>query len=206
MYLPEIVHSSQFIVHRFRKRAINHQPLTINRNSTGFTLIELLVVISIIAILMAVATVSYTNAQMKGRDNKRKSDLKAVQQALEIYFQQNGKYPSTETTGQAGRIKCNVTGDITAKSWGTVFVCDATGTPDPPAVTYMSPLPKDPAFSGSTTQDYYYDSSSPNNSYVISATLENTKDQDNKNVPTSNPPFGASYAWNGNRNYCVINP
>src|SRR3989344_1525650 len=70
----------------------------------GFSLIELLVVITIIAILIGAGTVSYNNAQQKGRDGKRKSDLKAIQQALEQYFQQNGKYPYSDIT--TGRIKC----------------------------------------------------------------------------------------------------
>ncbi len=59
----------------------------------GFTLLELLVVIAIIAVLISMATVSYSSAQRKSRDSKRKSDLKAVQAALEQYnADNNGNY------------------------------------------------------------------------------------------------------------------
>lgn len=59
----------------------------------GFTLIELLVVIAIIGILTTMVTASFTAAQRRARDTARKSDLKAIQQALELYFQANGRYP-----------------------------------------------------------------------------------------------------------------
>ncbi len=59
----------------------------------GFTLLELLVVIAIIAVLISMATVSYSSAQRKSRDSKRKNDLKAVQAALEQYNADNsGSY------------------------------------------------------------------------------------------------------------------
>lgn len=52
----------------------------------GFTLIELLVVISIIAILITIGLSSYSTAQKKVRDSKRKSDIKEVQNSLEQYY------------------------------------------------------------------------------------------------------------------------
>ncbi|MBI2404700.1 type II secretion system protein [Candidatus Gottesmanbacteria bacterium] len=59
----------------------------------GFTLLELLVVIAIIAVLISMATVSYSSAQKKARDSKRKQDVKAVQAALEQYYaDNNGNY------------------------------------------------------------------------------------------------------------------
>lgn len=164
---------------------------------SAFTLIELLVVISIIAILIAVATVSYTNAQQKGRDNKRKSDLKAVQQALELYFQQNGTYPQTDL----GKIECS--GAASGISWGSPFVCGTT-----PAITYMNPLPKEPVFKASDNQDYYYNSTSPYSSYILSARLENINDIDYKGNIANNLPC-TPQGWtvsNLQRNYCVINP
>jgi len=56
----------------------------------GFTLIELLVVISIIGILVAVAVASYTGAQIKARDARRRSDMKAVQSTMEQYYATTG--------------------------------------------------------------------------------------------------------------------
>lgn len=168
----------------------------------GFTLIELLVVISIIAILMGVATVSYTNAQEKGRDNRRKSDLKAVQQALEIYFNQNGKYPfsASDGAGNNGRVAC-ITGSGNGITWGSAFTCSPT--------TYMNPLPKDPSFSTVIGQEYFYESASPNSTYILSARIENLKDPEAKNVPGNGlpcTPQGYVNSTNYTRNFCVINP
>lgn len=65
-------------------------------NKNGFTLLELLVVIGIIAVLMALGAISYNLAQSKGRDSRRISDMKAIQNALEQYYANNGfKYPTT---------------------------------------------------------------------------------------------------------------
>ncbi|MEO8581861.1 MAG: prepilin-type N-terminal cleavage/methylation domain-containing protein [Patescibacteria group bacterium] len=58
----------------------------------GFTLIELLVVISIMSILMSLAAVSYTTAQQKGRDAKRRADMTSIQKGFEEYFASNNTY------------------------------------------------------------------------------------------------------------------
>ncbi|QQG43927.1 MAG: prepilin-type N-terminal cleavage/methylation domain-containing protein [Candidatus Roizmanbacteria bacterium] len=55
----------------------------------GFTLLELLVVIGIIAVLIGVGAVSYSTAQKKARDAKRRSDLKTVQNCMEQYYTTN---------------------------------------------------------------------------------------------------------------------
>jgi len=60
----------------------------------GFTLLELLVVISILSILITLGLSSFSTSQKKGRDAKRKSDLKEIQQALEQYYSVCGyQYP-----------------------------------------------------------------------------------------------------------------
>lgn len=67
--------------------------------SKGFTLIELLITISILAIISSVAIVSYSQAQLTARDSKRKSDLRALQTSLELYYQRNNQtYPTTSFT------------------------------------------------------------------------------------------------------------
>ena len=64
-------------------------------NRRGFTLIELLVVIAIIGILSSVVLASLNSARAKSRDAKRLSDIKSLQLALELYFDQNKKYSSS---------------------------------------------------------------------------------------------------------------
>jgi prepilin-type N-terminal cleavage/methylation domain-containing protein len=61
----------------------------------AFTLLEMLVVIGIIGILVGLGAVSYSTAQKKARDAKRKQDLKAIQNALEQYYSVCGyQYPT----------------------------------------------------------------------------------------------------------------
>lgn len=64
----------------------------------GFTLIELLVVISIIGVLAGLASFNFQEARERSRDVQRKSDLKQIQNALEIYKndQRISAYPTTD--------------------------------------------------------------------------------------------------------------
>lgn len=163
---------------------------TKHRRSKGFTLIELLIVMTIIALLVAAASASWTNAQQKGRDGRRKSDLKGIQQTLELYFQQNGHYPQSSN----GKVQCP--GSASAIEWGKNFTCDGT--------TYMNPIPKDPVNSSGYT--YYFNATFPNTDgyplkYTISAKIENDKDPDIKpeNLTSCTPQSGGY-------NYCVNNP
>lgn len=64
-------------------------------NRRGFTLIELLVVIGIIGLLATFAVVQLSGSAAKARDARRKSDLKGLQKALELYYSDNNAYPLT---------------------------------------------------------------------------------------------------------------
>jgi len=61
----------------------------------GFTLIELLVVIVIIGILATLATVTLSSARAKARDARRVSDVKQIQTALELYYNDASSYPAS---------------------------------------------------------------------------------------------------------------
>lgn len=60
--------------------------------TSGFTLIELLVVISIISLLSALLLSNFVGVRQRGRDGQRKSDLRQIQSALELYRADNGTY------------------------------------------------------------------------------------------------------------------
>ena len=61
----------------------------------GFTLIELLVVISIIGLLSSVILASLNEARAKARDTSLFVETKQLQTALEMYYNQNHKYPNS---------------------------------------------------------------------------------------------------------------
>jgi prepilin-type N-terminal cleavage/methylation domain-containing protein len=111
----------------------------------GFTLLEILVVISIIGLLVAMGSVAYSTAQKKGRDARRKGDLKAIQNALEQCYSLASAYPTIADTTTATTVTC----------------IDAAAT-----VT-MSTFPKDPK----NDATHKYVGSSSSTGYTITATL-----------------------------------
>jgi prepilin-type N-terminal cleavage/methylation domain-containing protein len=149
----------------------------------GFSLIELLVVIAIMGILISFSSASWTNVQQKSRDGQRKSDIKAVQQALESYYQQYGQYPPGDVNG---RIRCDLSSS--GIDWGNAFTCGSN--------TYIQRLPSDPIFLTNSLGQYRYGGNAT--SYTIYAKLENSSDPDLLTDPCIlyPPP----------RNYCVIQP
>ncbi len=64
----------------------------------GFTLIEIVVVIAIVALLFAAGVTSYAKVRQNSRDSIRKSDLTAIQNALEQYMGAQKVYPSDIAT------------------------------------------------------------------------------------------------------------
>jgi prepilin-type N-terminal cleavage/methylation domain-containing protein len=64
----------------------------------GFTLIELLVVVSIISMLTTVVLSALGDARNKGNDTARVQTTKQVSNALNMYFNDNGYYPTSLTT------------------------------------------------------------------------------------------------------------
>jgi len=82
------------------------------KSGAGFTLIEILVVVAIIGILASVILVSVTSARARARDIKRVSDIRQLRTALELYFGNNGEYPTSDefdqdcTEGNPAGTKC----------------------------------------------------------------------------------------------------
>lgn len=145
----------------------------------GFTLVELLVVIVILGLLATVGIGSFSSAQMKSRDARRKADIKSTQNALEIYFSDKGQYPLGD--GLGNMLGC---GNEQVCGWGGAWI-DDNGT------MYMQQLPEDPK-----DGEYFY--ISDGEYYQIYAHLENERDPDAAGV-YSNP--GENSCAEGGCNY-----
>lgn len=108
----------------------------------GFTLIELLVVIAIIGLLSTLAVVALNSARQKSRDAKRVADIRQVQTALELYFNDEDSYPEVIT---GGYILGETATCLGANGFGTACT-------DP---IYMGLIPTNPTPNG---VDYVYES------------------------------------------------
>ncbi|MDD4412818.1 MAG: type II secretion system protein [Patescibacteria group bacterium] len=115
------------------------------KNQKGFTLIELLVVIVIIGILATLTTVALSTARVKARDAKRISDIKQMQTALELYYNEESTYPPTS-----------------AMTVGTSLVGAVSGK------TFMGKIPAGP----NTGETYTYAQINGGTSYTLGYILE----------------------------------
>ena len=61
----------------------------------GFTLVELLIVISLIMILAAMGVVQYRNSVIAAKESVLHTDLFRMRDAIDQYYADKGKYPST---------------------------------------------------------------------------------------------------------------
>lgn len=100
-----------------------------NPNQKGFTLIELLVVIAIIGLLSTLAVVALNNARQKSRDAKRVADVKQMQTALELYFNECSSYPDEGDAGAAYLDTADTDGTC-ATTFGT-FMNQIPNNPTP---------------------------------------------------------------------------
>jgi len=123
-------------------------------NKKAFTLIELLVVIGIIGMLSALLVPNFMAARERARDAQRKSDLKQIQKALEMYRQDQNP-PAYPTTANNRFGSCE-----------NSFTFNQN--------TYINKIPCDPL--GPTP--YYYFPNNNNLTYTLCACIENKADSD----------------------------
>ncbi|MBU6320966.1 MAG: prepilin-type N-terminal cleavage/methylation domain-containing protein [Patescibacteria group bacterium] len=80
-----------------------------NSPARGFTLIELLVVIAIIGLLSAIVLASLNTARTRGQDAARESDVKSLETAMELYYNDNGGYPTSNGSGNGDVLLSDAT-------------------------------------------------------------------------------------------------
>jgi len=118
----------------------------------AFTLIELLVVIAIIGILATLAVVALQQARSRARDSKRIADIKQAQTALELFFNEQGRYPTEEEW---------LSGSLITSS-GQVLMYNIPS----------APYPADGVCDASQN-NFYYQVSEDNSTYTLSFCLGN---------------------------------
>lgn len=125
----------------------------------GFTLIELLVVVSIIAILVLATSTSFVTSQQKSRDASKKSELKNLANALNMYYADKGSFPTSAVMSSL------------ISSQGEFSNTTKTGN----KIIYMK---KVPIGNASGSKNILYEVSSTGKSFRIFANLENIEDKD----------------------------
>lgn len=142
----------------------------------AFTLIELLVVIAIIGSLSALLLPNFMSARERSRDAQRKSDLKQIQKAFELYRQDQNPPSFPNSMPISGQVFKN----------GTT------------ATVYMSNFPTDP----NAGRDYYYLPDNVNLLYTLCACLENKADPDG----TAGDCNAVTYKCTSGKSYVVNQP
>lgn len=122
----------------------------------GFTLIELLIVLAIVGTLTSILMVNFLGARERGRDAERKSEMRQMQTAFEMYRADQGTYPPSPLPA-----------------------CDtplAVGS-----TTYMQKVPCDPSNSG----QHVYRYNTTGAAYTLATCLENERDGQKDRVNNS---------------------
>lgn len=122
------------------------------RRSLGFTLIEIIIVMALLAILSTALWSNFISAINKGKDSRRKQDLRTIAEAFELYYNDYASYPSSPL------------------DWGNPLV-----HPDNPGNLYLRKIPTDPLY---PNRNYCYDDGGSGEFFVLYANLENQSDPD----------------------------
>lgn len=168
-----------------------------NKKQKGFTLVEMILVTVIIGILasIVIGVINIPRVQARSRDSKRISDLKLIQNALELYFADRRTYPES-------------------LNWQAI-------SPTLLPAAYISTLPSDPR-TGSSSVDCFSDSGVDNNGYyyrsrtsgryILGTIMEvmDTVSEKRSCTTTDTPNCVSAYGYGcknaSGRCYCVQNP
>jgi len=151
-------------------KIVNYYTIKIMRKIQGFTLIELMIIIVILGVLAALISGNFITSLEKGRDARRKADLEQVKESLEMFYEDNDRYP-TEAELVFQSTFCHPTGGCTTKA-------------------YMQKVPNDP----NSSRDYVYIQFGSGTGYGLYACLENDK----QILPYESTQYGSNFSYCGN--------
>jgi len=126
------------ITRKFAKHFRNDRFLSRDsrRNDAGYTLLELLVVLGILAILTAIATPQLMGYFGKAKTQSAEVQIQNIGTALELYYMENGSYPS-ESVG----LKALVIAPSEASHWNGPYLKKAENLLDPWGRPYQYTYP-----------------------------------------------------------------
>lgn len=179
----------------------NFKIFNMSKQNNGFTLIELLVVIAVIGLLASIVLVAVNSARAKARDTKRISDFGQIALALELFYDQVGKYP--QSPGHAtwsghwayfsGCLEAGTNCGYTVSNYESVM----TKVPQDPRRTAADPFAND-----ATYFPAYPTECSDGQSYKLRAVLE-TIDADTVSNDLDGSYYNDNAGCDGSVNYCV---
>jgi len=175
------------------------------KTQKGFTLIELLVVVAIIGMLASTVLVGLTPARKMGRDARRVSDIRNIQNVLELYYSRYGVYPGVSSGGTPGSCSNAMSGTT---GWTALGTC-LTFSP-PGEESLIKKLANDPSVGSS----YEYEMLNSGKNYLMRAKLESASNDILKDdIDDGTMVGGVSVTGCGSTTlpenpprYCVTNP
>jgi general secretion pathway protein G len=130
----------------------------VRRGAAGFTLIELMIVMALIVVLASIGLAMHANSQTRAREAVLKEDLFRLRDAIDQYYADKGKYPSSLDSLVSDGYMRRIPEDPftkSADSWTTV-----PAEPDPnnpsaePGVYDVKSGAQGSALDGSTYSDW----------------------------------------------------
>lgn len=162
-----------------------------NRPANGFSLIELMVVVSIIAVVLAISLPNFLGVRQRARDSKKKTELRELKQALNLYYSDYQTYPADNGGSDGQFFGCGADGLQICPQAGALADCEfaAGGSDCTDSTIYMKLLPR---LDGS---DYGYEYALADvNNFCLATVLEHTADPDLAESQTRCAAYCTGYA------------
>lgn len=120
------------------RQHINAQKDAKVERQEGFTLVELLVVLAIIALIATIAAPQVLRYLGSARTNAAKAQIQNIESALELYYVDNARYPSSEEG-----LGALMTAPAASTSWNGPYLKGSAGLKDPWGRPYVYELKAD---------------------------------------------------------------